>query len=34
MSSEVETSRELIGTLRDGFLDVVWSDTMKISGKF
>ena len=34
MSSEVETSRELTGTLRDGFLDFVRNDTMKISGRF
>ena len=33
MSSEVETSRELTGTLRDA-LDFARNDTMKISGKF
>jgi hypothetical protein len=33
MSSEVETSREFTGTLRDA-LDFARNDTMNISGKF
>jgi hypothetical protein len=33
-SSEAETSRELSGTIRGGFIDFAWNDTMKITGKF